>query len=86
MMLASSYRYYCTSHEIVAVHAHAQTLKFIPLPLSLTLLHADINECETSNACDEHADCHNTNGSYWCECWAGFQGDGYNCTGQLCAV
>ena len=42
----------------------------------------DINECETNNTCDEHADCHDTDGSYWCECWAGFLGDGYNCTGR----
>ena len=82
-MLASSYRYYCTSHEIVVVCTYT---KFIPLPPSLTLLHADINECETSNTCDEHADCRNTVGNYWCECRAGFLGDGYNCTGQSCTA
>ena len=26
--------------------------------------------------------CHDTDGGYWCECLPGFQGDGYNCTGQ----
>ena len=45
--------------------------------------HTDINECETNNTCDEHADCHDTDGSYWCECSTGFLGDGYNCTGNV---
>ena len=44
---------------------------------------SDINECESENACDEHADCHDTDGSYWCECSTGFLGDGYNCTGNV---
>ena len=42
----------------------------------------DIDECATSNECSDHANCNDTDGSYWCECWSGFQGDGYNCTGQ----
>ena len=43
----------------------------------------DVNECVSNNSCDEHADCHDTDGSYWCECWAGFSGDGYNCIGRF---
>ena len=33
--------------------------------------------------CDENAECHDTDGSYWCQCRPGFTGDGYNCTGVL---
>ena len=55
-----------------------------------TCINADINECETNNTCGEYADCHDTDGSYWCECWTGFLGDGYNCTGadksQACLI
>ena len=43
----------------------------------------DVNECaESSDGCSENATCHDTDGGYWCECLPGFQGDGYNCTGQ----
>ena len=42
----------------------------------------DTNECAGSNACGHNADCVDTDGSYWCQCLPGFQGDGYNCTGQ----
>ncbi|CAI8057610.1 Fibrillin-1 [Geodia barretti] len=38
------------------------------------------NECAGSNACGHNADCVDTDGSYWCQCLPGFQGDGYNCT------
>ena len=44
--------------------------------------YTDINECETNNTCDEHADCHDTDGSYWCKCRAGFLGDGHYCIGR----
>ena len=50
---------------------------------NILCLYTDVNECETNSACHEHADCHDTDGSYLCECRAGFMGDGYNCTGQL---
>ena len=36
-----------------------------------------------SHGCSGNAYCNNTDGGYWCEYWPGFQGDGYNCTGQL---
>ena len=42
----------------------------------------DINECAGRNACDDNADCVDSDGSYWCQCLPGFQGDGYNCTGS----
>ena len=44
----------------------------------------DINECGTqSTMCGKNAECINTEGSFSCECIAGFFGDGYNCTGQI---
>ena len=42
----------------------------------------DINECQNNDTCDENAVCHDTDGSYWCECLPGFQEDGYSCTGE----
>ena len=46
-----------------------------------THLSIDIDECTSgSNTCDDNAECHDTDGSYWCQCLPGFQGDGYNCT------
>ena len=42
----------------------------------------DFDEClaETHN-CSDNAHCSNTVGSYTCECMAGYEGDGFNCTG-----
>lgn len=33
--------------------------------------------------CHEDATCHNVNPKFACRCNDGFQGDGYNCTGEL---
>ena len=43
----------------------------------------DINEfSNTENSvCNENATCSDTQGSYWCECNDGFQGDGKICNG-----
>ena len=48
-----------------------------------TYPYTDLNECasNSTNTCHEDAECHDTEGSYWCECGPGFTGDGYNCTG-----
>ena len=44
---------------------------------------SDINECTTNtHNCHNNANCTNTNGSFTCECWNGFTGDGENCTGR----
>ena len=44
----------------------------------------DINECELDglNDCDGNADCIDTIGSYNCSCISGYEGDGFNCTGD----
>ena len=43
----------------------------------------DVNECEQEPyPCDESAICHNTDGSFYCECQEGFSGDGFECTGN----
>ena len=43
---------------------------------------SDINECEGgTHNCSSNAVCNNTKGFYKCTCKAGYEGDGYNCTG-----
>ena len=45
---------------------------------------ADINECEAGkHHCDFNAFCNNTEGSYFCTCKPGYNGNGVNCTGKI---
>ena len=45
---------------------------------------SDINECKEGNHnCGSNAVCNNTNGSYNCTCKPGYEGSGYNCTGNF---
>ena len=44
-------------------------------------LNLDIDECE-NNPCDQNANCTNNEGSYLCECNAGYTGNGLSCTGM----
>jgi hypothetical protein len=43
----------------------------------------DVNECTSHDPkirkCDENAACSNSDGSYSCECFEGFSGDGFEC-------
>jgi len=42
-----------------------------------------MDECSAeSNSCDENADCTNSEGSYFCTCKEGFDGDGTVCQGE----
>lgn len=41
----------------------------------------DDNECART-ICHEHATCHDTVGSFRCECNEGFTGDGLDCQGK----
>ena len=43
---------------------------------------ADLNECEHEDICHPHAECINTNGSFYCNCNPGFEGDGYHCSSK----
>jgi len=43
----------------------------------------DVDECVKDNGnCSDLATCINTIGSFRCECYAGYTGDGFNCTGK----
>ena len=43
----------------------------------------DENECDKSDTCDKNAGCVNTDGSYECSCYEGYEGDGHLCTGKV---
>ncbi|KAI4808144.1 hypothetical protein KUCAC02_000212 [Chaenocephalus aceratus] len=43
----------------------------------------DVDECALGSDCDEHASCHNTDGSYTCTCIPPYSGDGKNCTAPV---
>jgi hypothetical protein len=43
----------------------------------------DIDECSLGiHTCDVNANCKNNVGSYQCQCYTGFSGDGSTCTGM----
>ena len=45
------------------------------------LLYSDINECQASlHNCSSNANCRDTNGSYRCECFSGYDGSGLLCS------
>ena len=46
--------------------------------------YTDIDECGDTfaNSCSSTATCTNTPGSYTCECYIGYTGDGVNCAGK----
>ena len=51
------------------------------------LLLPDIDECSSGNhSCSANANCTNSFGSYECECFDGFTGDGFNCSGECCCI
>ena len=46
---------------------------------------SEIDECsnDTLHMCSDNAICVNTAGSFVCECYNGFTGDGINCYGEI---
>lgn len=56
------------------------TVRIFPLYISCFLRHTDVDECSTGNhRCSQHASCENTEGSYRCQCYQGFTGNGIMC-------
>lgn len=47
------------------------------------ILLTDKDECKLPNICDFHANCTNTEGSFFCTCNQGFLGDGHDCRGMI---
>ena len=55
--------------------------------MSYFCIRLDIDECTSNNgACDDLADCSNTEGGFTCTCQDGYTGDGFNCTGKLNSI
>ena len=57
-------------------------LPYICLPLNFSW---DVDECsatDTHNCSRDGGECHNTKGSYKCQCRPGYTGDGQKCTGE----
>ena len=53
-----------------------------PLSQYFMFLTLDINEC-LNNPCHEYANCTDSHGSFDCDCYDGFSGDGFsNCTSK----
>eukprot|EP00736_Rhodelphis_marinus_P006364 Rmarinus@m.26523 len=52
----------------------------------INLFMNDFDECDwnPSSTCDAHADCYNTQGSFWCVCGTNYYGDGATCA--TCAL
>ena len=47
---------------------------------------SDIDECERQmDDCSVYSNCSNTEGSFICACYTGYEGDGVNCTSN-CTV
>ena len=47
----------------------------------------DIDECTTGlNNCDGNATCTNTSGSYFCTCFEGYTGDGFDCERKILQI
>lgn len=77
-------------HPVTVETAH--TVKVNPLILgkslhmfkgSATESLPDENECASgSHRCDVNARCGNVIGSYFCQCYQGFNGDGHTCYGE----
>ena len=60
-----------------------ERIKLIMLNLYFSKILTDVNECDDQlHQCDIDAECHNTDGSYTCQCTNGYHGDGYVCTGK----
>ena len=69
-------QYFITFLAIVAVAMETLTHFFC---------HADTDEClsDNLNRCHKNAQCINTEGSFNCSCFAGYVGDGRECTGMI---
>jgi len=49
-----------------------------------SFVHADIDECvRGTHQCDMNGNCTDNIGSYDCVCRSGYEGDGFNCTGNV---
>ena len=54
------------------------------LPCCIFLLFIDIDECSNGKACGENAYCVNNDGSFWCLCEPGYNGDPFKkCEGKM---
>ena len=50
--------------------------------VNIETLSVDIDQCINATTCDANAECNNTYGSFFCTCNAGYEGNGFTCTGR----
>ena len=48
----------------------------------LILLSSSLDECDLNNTCNENAKCMGAIGNYTCQCNEGYDGNGFNCSGE----
>ena len=73
--------YACAQNHVSYVHFLKHSFKFNALTLNLDT--ADVNECSDGlHSCEQM--CNNTQGSYQCLCFDGYEltSDGYSCQGE----
>ena len=80
-----SYKCICkTGYEGNGRHCSGELHAGQFLLLAIILINLDIDECSTGvSKCDANAYCTNTVGSYKCTCKAGYEGNGFKCTGKI---
>ena len=73
----------CNKLIYILVWSAAENLRMLYIYSCVQYWFLDINECRTDNGeCTQT--CDNTDGSYQCSCWDGYEltSDGYTCIGE----
>ena len=73
-----------SQHSIKSFELDNANLKPMIFHFLCYFLLSDIDECsEDTDYCSANADCTNSIGSFECDCFAGFTGNGFICLGEI---